>query len=109
MQEHIKAKDVVKTGFLAELDCIDMHKSMWTSNPPIKYWTDTTHKVIDAVLELQNHKIPCFYTIDAGPNVKIICLESDVEKIKNHLQSLTNVKNIFICKVAADPVVNVVE
>jgi len=108
MQNNIAAKNIIKVGLLAELDCLDMHKTMWTAHPPINYWTDSTHKVIDTVLELQNQKVPCFYTIDAGPNVKVICLDKDVSFIKNRLQQESVVKNILTSKVAADPVVEMI-
>ena len=59
-----------------------MHQVMKTSSPPIAYKSDVT---ISCVAEIENlraagHEL--FYTIDAGPQVKIICDPKSSKAIK---------------------------
>jgi mevalonate pyrophosphate decarboxylase len=39
------------------------------------------------------------YTIDAGPNVHVICLQENVEKITEYLKSVPGVTNVLVAKV----------
>jgi diphosphomevalonate decarboxylase len=77
----IEKKDLVTVGTIAEQDCIDMHTCMQTSTPPVQYWTQGTKNIIAYVAQLRKTGIPCYFTIDAGPNVKIITLDAYVEEI----------------------------
>lgn len=77
----IEKKDLAAVGTIAEQDCLEMHNCMQTATPPIQYWTKGTKSIVDYVTHLRKTGIPCYFTIDAGPNVKIITLESHVEEI----------------------------
>ena len=81
MIEAIKAKDFTKVGQLAETDCLQMHKVMQTSKPEINYWKPETLQLMDKVRDLRGKSINCYFTIDAGPNVKILCLQKDIDAI----------------------------
>lgn len=82
MIEAIKNKDFKKVGQLAEVDCLQMHQTMKDSHPSIDYLQPETLKIIEKIKELRKNGTDCYFTIDAGPNVKILCLEKDVEQIK---------------------------
>lgn len=77
--EAIKAKDFHQLGKITEQNCLKMHNVMKTSQPSIDYWNQATHACVENVKEMQQKGIPVFFTIDAGPQVKIIC-EPDVSK-----------------------------
>lgn len=86
--EHaFQAKDFVLLGEVIEEDCLDMHHVMQTQAPPLYYWNETTIRLMDAVKHWRNEGLPVYFTIDAGPNVHLICegaYESTVlEKLKN--------------------------
>ena len=53
--------------------------------------TYTMAKIIEAVKELRQNGVDCFFTIDAGPNVKVLCLEKNSDQIKNAMQCIANV------------------
>ena len=36
---------------------------------------------MDFVKNLRNNGKKCYFTMDAGPNVKVLCLEEDLEKL----------------------------
>ena len=78
MIEAIKKRDFHTVGMLAQEDCLGMHKAMQLSKPSINYWLPETLEVINKIKDLQQSGVNCYFTIDAGPNVKVICLDRDL-------------------------------
>ena len=68
-------------GEVIEEDCLDMHRVMQTQNPPLYYWNDETMKIMHTVQNWRTQGILAYYTIDAGPNVHIICEADNVDKV----------------------------
>ncbi|OLS03616.1 diphosphomevalonate decarboxylase [Tissierella creatinophila] len=81
----IKEKDFEKMGYITERNALKMHATMLGANPPIMYFEPKSILVMQIVHELRDKGIPCFFTMDAGPNVKILCRLSQGEMIKNRL------------------------
>ncbi len=98
MRTAIKNKDFEKLGQTAESSCLKMHAVMMTTTPSIIYWIPETLEVIHAVRGMRIEGIQAYFTIDGGPQVKIMCLEKDAEKINKKLQELPAVKRTIICK-----------
>ena len=71
--EAINEKDMSRLENVTEENCNFMHEVMKTSKPPIIYMNDVTHSCVAEIenLRASGHKL--FYTIDAGPQIKIIC------------------------------------
>lgn len=99
MIEAIKNKDFQMVGTIAENDCLEMHETIRTSEPKMEYFQDITLKIINCVRDLRRNNISCYFTIDAGPNVKILCLNNDCEKIKNSIKNIDGVQDIIVCSV----------
>lgn len=97
VREAIKSRDFEKLGKTAELNCLKMHATMITTNPPIIYWTSETMDVIHAVRGLREEGISCYFTMDAGPQVKILCLQKDIKAIEQKIRSLGSVKRTIVC------------
>ena len=79
---------------VAELDSNLMHAVMMTSNPPLLYWKPATLEIMQAVRDWRSGGLPCFYTIDAGPNVHVICLEDEIEQLTARLQRMPGVLEV---------------
>jgi diphosphomevalonate decarboxylase len=58
---------------IVELDSHWMHAVMMTSHPRLLYWAPATLRVMQAVHGWRNKNLPACYTIDAGPNVHVLC------------------------------------
>jgi len=101
----IKQKNLECVGMLAEEDCLGMHKTMHTSSPSFSFWTTDTGKVVQCVRKLRDSDIICFFTIDAGPNVKILCLQKDVAAIKKTLADAGCAKQLIECMVGSGPTI----
>ncbi|MCC5889005.1 MAG: diphosphomevalonate decarboxylase [Alkalibacterium sp.] len=85
IKEAIKGKSVEKVGEIAERNALKMHATTLGANPPFTYWTSESMKAMDAVRELRKRGFTAYFTMDAGPNVKVICRQSELEQIKYYL------------------------
>ncbi|WP_077356675.1 diphosphomevalonate decarboxylase [Virgibacillus halodenitrificans] len=95
IKEGIKARDMEKVGSIAEANCLRMHATTLGANPPFTYWHDTTLTVMQTVKQLREQGIPAYFTIDAGPNVKVLYLpenEKTVEKVLREIPGVTDVR-----------------
>jgi diphosphomevalonate decarboxylase len=95
-REAIQTRDFALLAETIEMDCNMMHAVMMTSNPPIFYWNPYTIEIITAVHAWRKSGIPVAYTIDAGPNVHLIC-DSEVETLlSDKISSFKWVKQLLI-------------
>ncbi|RMG66817.1 MAG: diphosphomevalonate decarboxylase, partial [Calditrichaeota bacterium] len=72
MREAIFARDFEQLGELSEFSCLKMHALAMSARPGIVYWNATTVELIHAVRRLRRQGHPIYFTIDAGPQVKLI-------------------------------------
>ena len=75
-----------------------MHALMMATKPAIIYWLPQTIEIIQNLILWREKGLECYFTIDAGPQVKIICLEKDIPKIKRKLKNVKGIKKIIVCK-----------
>ncbi|XIF20234.1 MAG: diphosphomevalonate decarboxylase [Acetilactobacillus jinshanensis] len=92
----IQTNDFQTLGRVAETNAMRMHALTLSADPPFTYFNGETIKAINLVNQMRANGIPCYYTIDAGPNVKIMCRHQDRLKIKDYLSKFFNAKNIVI-------------
>jgi diphosphomevalonate decarboxylase len=98
-REAILKKDFEKLADIIELDSNLLHAVMMTSNPPLYYWQGATLEVMRSVRTCRQSGIPCAFTIDAGPNVHVICPTDESERISNLLKDIPGVKTVLISRV----------
>mgnify|MGYP001640171530 CR=1 FL=1 len=56
--------------------------SINASTPPFSYFLPQTYKAMEFVKNLRDKDSEkCYFTMDAGPNVKVLCLEEDLERL----------------------------
>ena len=92
----IKNRDFEKMGMIAESNGLKMHASMLGANPPLSYWQPESVLVMQIVRDLRSQGIMCYFTMDAGPNVKIICRLSQTNIIKSRLEKSFNPEQIIV-------------
>lgn len=64
--------DIDKIGQIAESNALRMHALTLSADPGFTYFTGETLTAIRAVRALREQGLPCYFTMDAGPNVKVI-------------------------------------
>ncbi|MBI2204644.1 MAG: diphosphomevalonate decarboxylase, partial [Candidatus Rokubacteria bacterium] len=91
-------KDFSLVGITAEQNCLKMHALMMTTRPSIIYWIPATLEIIHHVQAWREEGIECYFTIDGGPQVKVMCLEKDEKELNKRLLDLEGVKKTVLCK-----------
>lgn len=102
MKKGIMEKNFTLVGETAEHNCLKMHATMITTKPSIVYWMPATIEIMHAVLSWREEGTECYFTIDGGPQVKIICLEKDVSEILGKLKEIEGVQKSIVCKPGND-------
>ncbi|MCT0197511.1 diphosphomevalonate decarboxylase [Lactobacillus helveticus] len=92
----IKNDDFTAFGELAELNANEMHAINLTAQPEFTYFEPNTIRAIKLVEDLRKEGIECYYTIDAGPNIKILCRLRNSKEIIERFKSAFNNVNIVI-------------
>lgn len=82
MLTYLEQNDFEKVGELTESNAIFMHQTPLAANPPFSYLTEASHQAMARVRELRSQGERCYFTMDAGPNVKVLCLEEDLDHLK---------------------------
>ena len=88
-------KDFERFASVVEEDSNLMHAVMRTSKPPLNYWLPETEVILWKVKHWRKNGIPVCSTVDAGPNVHVLTLSSEVEKVEALLKECPGVQRIF--------------
>jgi diphosphomevalonate decarboxylase len=88
-------RDFTALTEVVELDCNLMHAVMMTSAPPLLYWQPATLAVIQAVVSWRQDGLPVCYTIDAGPNVHVLCRSQYGAQVAARLSQIPGVEQIL--------------
>ncbi|ERK66635.1 diphosphomevalonate decarboxylase [Leptotrichia sp. oral taxon 215 str. W9775] len=83
MKKYLSEGDFSKVGELTEENALRMHETTKNANPPFTYLTEKSFDAMEYVKELRKQGEKCYFTMDAGPNVKVLCLEEDFERLKD--------------------------
>lgn len=95
-RQAILQRDFEAFAWIVELDCNLMHAVMMTSQPPLLYWQPSTIAVIHAVQEWRRQNLPVCYTIDAGPNVHVLCEAWASEAVAERLRQIPGVEQVIL-------------
>lgn len=102
MREAILALDFQHVGELTEQSCLAMHSLMFTTVPSLIYWNEGTISVIREVQRLRASGTECYFTIDAGPQVKIICEPANSASIVSTISELPAVVEVRRSRLGPD-------
>ena len=83
---------------IVEVDSNLMHAVMRTSCPPLFYWEPATLDVMLAVQSARVRGLPACCTVDAGPNVHVICTGSAAEESADLLRNVPGVSEVRLAK-----------
>jgi diphosphomevalonate decarboxylase len=102
MRTAISQKDFEKLGDLAEFSALKMHALTLSSRPPVLYWNSTTVELIEEVKTLRKKGIQAYFTIDAGPQIKVITLPEHMSFLQKHFSEFQGVENIVESNLGPD-------
>ena len=92
----IFAKNLALLGPAIEEDAIELHMIAMTSIPPIYYWTPGMVRVIQSALKWRADGLAVYFTLDAGPNVHLICEAKDVEQVATLARAVPDVQQVIV-------------
>jgi len=91
----ILERDFAALAEITELDCHLMHAVMQTSAPRLVYWRPATLAVMRAVVAWRRSGVLVFFTIDAGPNVHVLCPADEVLQVEALLRQVEGVEEVL--------------
>lgn len=77
IKQAIKEKSFTRLGETAESNALRMHATTLGATPPFTYWSPDSLKAMNLVRICRQEGIPCYFTMDAGPNVKVLVQKKD--------------------------------
>lgn len=83
---------------IVELDSDMMHAVMMTSTPALHYWKPASLEVMSCVRQWRAEGIAVCYTVDAGPNVHILCPEAEAHNVETRLREIKGVSNVLVAR-----------
>lgn len=72
LRASILAGDLARVGAVAESSCLKMHAVMLSTRPALLYIREASVGVIRRVRALRQEGLPAWFTMDAGPQVKVL-------------------------------------
>jgi len=102
----LEAKNLSALGPLIRQSYLRMFSTMLSSYPPIIYWKPASLAVIHLCEKLRSVGLNIWETMDAGPQVKILCLEESVPLLMKRLRKQFSNLPLRICKVGGPAYLN---
>lgn len=95
-------RDFETLATVADASSHQMHAIMMSSHPPMVYWNATTLRCIEVLQEaVQSTSIPLFFTIDAGPQVKVVCPLEVRSRVSELLLAVDGVKSALLSTIGS--------
>ena len=92
---HVAARDFSALADLSEHNCLKMHSVMMTTRPALLYWSPVTLACMQKIVSLRAEGVPVFFTVDAGPQVKAVCLPDAMSTVVAALHDVPGVVRII--------------
>lgn len=100
VRQAIRNRDITVLGEAVEADAISLHVVAMTSRPPIYYGAPATVRLIHAVNGWRREGLPVYFTLDAGPNIHLICEAEHESDVLDQLAGMEDVLEIRVNKPA---------
>jgi len=88
-------RDFDALATIIEQDSNLMHAVMMTSQPALFYWQPASLLIMNEVRAWRQAGLAAGYTLDAGPNVHVICEASAADQVRERLLALPDVQQVF--------------
>ncbi len=98
-RQAILQRDFAALAEIIELDSDMMHAVMMTSSPALHYWQPASMTVMQSVRAWRAEGLPVAYTVDAGPNVHVLCPSGVQKEAEARLRNLPGVENVLVASV----------
>ena len=90
----IADRDFQRLADVGEFSALKMHASALAARPGLLYWNPATLACMQRIRELRAAGTAAFFTVDAGPQVKAICLPEAADQVAVQLAELPGVTRV---------------
>jgi diphosphomevalonate decarboxylase len=94
----VLGRDFAALADVVERDSLMMHAVMITSSPSLMYWQPATIAIMQAVVQWRANGLAACTTIDAGPNVHVICTAEAAEEVALRLRVIPGVRQVITAR-----------
>ncbi len=100
----VRSRNLKILGPLLEKDALFMHAVMLTSRPSLLYLNDAAVDLMQAVQSWRAEEgLEAYFTIDAGPNLHVICEEQDRGRLLKKMEAVESVSQIIVNRPGPGP------
>ncbi|MGB1237615.1 MAG: diphosphomevalonate decarboxylase [Pseudomonadales bacterium] len=96
LEHAIAAQDFAALGACAEQNAMTMHATMMAAWPPLVYWQPDSLSAMQKVWQLREAGVAVYFTMDAGPNLKLLFNEESEALIRAEFPEV-EIVSPFIC------------
>lgn len=98
IRQAVLRKDFERVASTAEANALLMHASMHAAKPPVNYWLAESIAAMQQVWFLRRNGIPVYFTMDAGPNVKLLYPASYLPQVQQAFPALMPINRAAVDK-----------
>ncbi len=91
----IAARDLAALGEVMEHSTMKMHACMLATRPAVRYWRPESVAMQEAVADLRPR---AWFTMDAGPHVKVLCEAADAAKVQAALAGVVGADRVLLAR-----------
>jgi diphosphomevalonate decarboxylase len=95
VQAALLARDLERLGAAMEQSALMMHASMLAARPALRYFRAATLAVMDSVEALRKSGTLAYYTMDAGPHVKVLTAPEHEATVARALAQTPGVERVL--------------
>ncbi|MFH0901551.1 MAG: diphosphomevalonate decarboxylase [Pseudomonadota bacterium] len=97
-RQAIHRRQLSVLGEIAERSALTMHASALAARPGIVYFRGATIEAVHAVRLLRRGGVEAYFTVDAGPHVKVLCEPGAASKVVETLGAIPGVGRVLECR-----------
>jgi len=101
----VLARDFERLATVSEKSCLKMHGLMLSADPGLIYWNEASVACLHRVRALRQAGAAVFFTMDAGPQVKAVCLPGHAGRVAESLSAVPGVGRVIRSRLGSGAVV----
>jgi diphosphomevalonate decarboxylase len=98
VREAVLARDLEALGRGAEQSTLAMHATAMAADPGVIYWNEATLRTMLAVRRMRAEGLPGYFTMDAGPHVKVITTAAHVAAVEAAVGAIEGVIRTIVAE-----------
>ena len=95
LKKSLEQKDFTTFGKITESEALELHAIMLTSSPSLIYLLPQTIAVMKFVKKMRNDGVECYFSLNTGQNIHVLCQSQNVSKVTELLKQLPEVKEVI--------------